>query len=165
MAYPDEQTQLLLLLVLAERHMVNALQEHLVADGFVDHRVVHHNVMAHVTYDGIRLTDLAERAGITKQAMSELVRDLVELGYLRTRPDPEDGRAKLITFTTRGRRAVDAATDAFRSIDRALAERIGPQALEALRHSLLGVIGTPLPPPPVPTSRRPTKANRRRRRL
>ena len=165
MAYPDEQTHLLLLLVLAERHMVNALQEHLVAAGFVDHRVVHHNVMAHVTYDGIRLTELAERAGITKQAMSELVRDLLQLGYLRTRPDPEDGRAKLITFTTRGRQAVDAATGAFRSIDRALAEQIGPQALEALRHSLLGMIGTPLPPPSVRTSKRPTKPNQRRRSL
>lgn len=146
MAYPDERTHLLLLLVLAERHMVNSLQEHLVAAGFVDHRAVHHNVMAHVTYDGVRLTDLAERAGITKQAMSELVRDLVQRGYLRTRPDPEDGRAKLITFTSRGRQAVDAATTAFRSIDRALADQIGSQALETLRHSLLGVIETPLSP-------------------
>lgn len=146
MAYPDERTHLLLLLVLAERHMVNALQEHLVAAGFVDHRAVHHNVMAHVTYDGVRLTDLAERAGITKQAMSELVRDLVKLGYLQTRPDPDDGRAKLITFTARGREAVDAATSAFGSIDRALAKEIGSQALEALRHSLLGVIETPLAP-------------------
>ena len=161
MTYPDEQTHLLLLLVLAERHMVNALQEHLVAAGFVDHRVVHHNVMAHVTYDGIRLTDLAERAGITKQAMSELVRDLVKLGYLRTRPDPDDGRAKLITFTTRGHQAVEAATEAFRSVDRALAEQLGPQTLEALRHSLLGVVATPLPPPSVRTSRS-KKANRRR---
>lgn len=149
MAYPDEQAPLLLLLVLAERHVVHALQEHLVTAGFLDHRVVHHNVMAHVTYDGIRLTDLAERAGITKQAMSELVRDLVKLGYLRTGPDPEDGRAKLITFTPRGRQAVDAATSAFRSIDRSLAKEIGPQALEALRHSLLAVIEAPLPPLPV----------------
>lgn len=160
MAYPDEQTHLLLLLVLAERHLVNALQEHLVAAGFVDHRVVHHNVMAHVTYDGIRLTELAERAGITKQAMSELVRDLVQLGYLRTRPDPEDGRAKLITFTTRGRQAVDAATGAFRGIDRVLADQMGPGALEALRHSLLAVIGAPLPPPSVRASKKPTKASR-----
>ena len=151
MAYPDEQTHLLLLLVLAERHVVNALQEHLVAAGFVDHRVVHHNVMAHVTYEGIRLTDLAERAGITKQAMSELVRDLVKLGYLRTGPDPKDGRAKLVTFTARGRQAVDAATDAFRKMDRALARRIGPRELGALRLSLRGVLDTPLAPSSVRT--------------
>ena len=151
-AYPDEDTPLLLLLVLAERHVVNALQEQLVAAGFVDHRAVHHNVMAHVTYDGVRLTDLAERAGVTKQAMSELVRDLVKLGYLRTSPDPADGRAKLITLTARGREAVDAAMTAFRRIDRALAKHIGPRALDSLRHSLLGVVQTPIAPPRPPRS-------------
>ena len=42
--------------------------------------------MAHVTYEGIRLTELAEKAGITKQAMSELVVDLEQLGYLTPPP-------------------------------------------------------------------------------
>jgi DNA-binding MarR family transcriptional regulator len=144
MPYPHRDTPLLLLLVLADRHLASALQEHLVAAGFVDHRLVHHTVMAHVTFEGTRLTELAERAGVTKQAMSELVRDLIDLGYLRTKADPTDGRAKLITFTKKGERAVTAAMKAFKEIDRSLAKNITAAKLADLRSSLLKVLDTPL---------------------
>lgn len=146
MAYPDEDTPLLLLLVLADRHVAAALQEHLVAAGFHDHRLVHHTVMAHVTYEGLRLTELAVRAGVTKQAMSELVTDLVKLGYLQTKPDPADGRAKLITFADRGRCAVDAARKAFDTMDGVLEKQITPQGLRRLRRSLVEVLETSLEP-------------------
>jgi DNA-binding MarR family transcriptional regulator len=138
--YPDEDTPVLLLVVLAERHLAEALQAHLVAAGFHDHRVVHHNVMAHVTHDGIRLTELAEKAGVTKQAMSELVIDLERLGYLERTPDPHDGRAKLIAFTDKGRAAVDAAMRAFEQMDGALGER----SVRSLRRGLLAILDTPL---------------------
>lgn len=141
-AYPDESTPVLLLIALAERHLADALQARLVAAGFDDHRVVHHNVMAHVTHEGIRLTDLAERAGITKQAMAELVVDLERLGYLQRTPDPQDGRAKLIGFTDKGRAAVQAAMRAFEEMDSALGDR----SLRALRRALLAILGTSFTP-------------------
>jgi len=159
-AYPNEDTPLLLLLVLADRHVAAALQQHLVAAGFHDHRLVHHTVMAHVTYEGLRLTELAARAGVTKQAMSELVTDLVKLGYLQTKPDPADGRAKLITFADRGRHAVDAAKKAFGTIDKLLEARNTPQGLRRLRRSLVEVIETSLEPSAgagASTSRAPRK--------
>lgn len=137
--YPDEETPLLLLVTLAERHLAEALQAHLVAAGFDDHRVVHHNVMAHVTFEGIRLTDLAEKAGITKQAMSELVIDLERLGYLVRTADPSDRRAKLIGFTDKGRAAVHEAMRAFAEIEAALSER----SRRSLRRGLLAVLATP----------------------
>lgn len=52
---------------------------------------------------GVRLTELADRAQLSLAATSELVNDLVDLGYLVRRPDPADGRAKLIDLTERGR--------------------------------------------------------------
>lgn len=140
--YPDTEIPLLLLLVLAERHLTEALQEHLIDAGFSDHRVVHHHVMAHVTHDGLRLTDLADRAGITKQAMSELVTDLERLGYLQRSNDPRDGRAKMIGFTDKGRAAVEAATRAFEHMHAA----IGDESLAALRPALLAVLETRLSP-------------------
>jgi DNA-binding MarR family transcriptional regulator len=136
--YPDEDMPVLLLITLAERHLAEALQAHLVAAGFDDHRVVHHNVMAHVTYEGIRLTELAEKAGITKQAMSELVIDLERLGYLTRTADPHDRRAKLITFTDKGRSAVREAMRAFAEMESVLGER----PLRALRRSLLTILAT-----------------------
>ena len=138
MSYPDDRTPVLLLVVLAERHLAEALQARLVAAGFEDHRLVHHNVMAHVTHEGIRLTELADKAGITKQAMSELVTDLERLGYLQRRADPNDGRAKLIRFTDKGRAAVEAAMGAFEDMDTAL----GARSLLALRRELLAVLET-----------------------
>lgn len=140
MSYPDEDTPVLLLITLAERHLAEGLQAHLVAAGFDDHRVVHHNVMAHVTFDGIRLTELAEKAGITKQAMSELVLDLERLGYLVRTADPHDRRAKLITFTDKGRAAVGEAMRAFAEMESALGER----SLRSLRRSLLKILATPI---------------------
>lgn len=156
MAYPDAETPLLLLLVLAERHLTDALQEHLVEAGFSDHRVAHHHVMAHITHDGLRLTDLADKAGITKQAMSELVTDLERLGYLQRSSDPRDGRAKMIGFTDKGRAAVEAATRAFEHMHAA----IGTESLAALRPALLAVLETCLSPPRVPARRTPRHAPR-----
>ncbi len=140
--YPDEDTPVLLLITLAERHLAEALQAHLVAAGFEDHRVVHHNVMAHITHEGIRLTELAGKAGITKQAMSELVIDLERLGYLERIPDPHDRRAKLIRFTDKGSAAVRAATRALQEMDVALGER----ALGSLRRGLLAILATSFSP-------------------
>lgn len=94
--------------------------------------------MAHVTYEGIRLTELAEKAGITKQAMSELVIDLERLGYLQRTADPQDGRAKLIGFTDKGRAAVEAAMRAFEEIDAALGDR----SVRASRRGLLAILDT-----------------------
>lgn len=143
MSYPEESTPILLLIVLAERHLVRALQWRLLAAGFEDHRSVHHNVMAHVTYEGIRLTELADKAGITKQAMSELVIDLERLGYLERTADPQDARAKLIRFTDKGRGAVEAAMRAFEEIEAAL----GDHSVRALRRGLLAVLNSSLDRP------------------
>lgn len=140
MPYPDEDTPVLLLITLVERHLAEGLQAHLVAAGFDDHRVVHHNVMAHVTFEGIRLTELAEKAGITKQAMSELVIDLEQLGYLMRTADPHDRRAKLISFTAKGHAAVREAMRAFAEMESTLGER----SLRSLRRSLLTILATPL---------------------
>jgi DNA-binding MarR family transcriptional regulator len=59
--------------------------------------------------DGIRLTDLANKAALSLAACSELVNDLESLGFLERRPDPSDGRAKLISPTAAGRKLLDAA--------------------------------------------------------
>ena len=55
--------------------------------------------------DGSRLTDLAERAHMTKQSVGEVTTELERRGYLERVPDPGDGRAKIIRLTERGRDA------------------------------------------------------------
>ena len=73
--------------------------------GYGDIRDPHLQIFGNIRMGGIRLTELADRAQLSLAATSELVNDLEELGYLTRRPDPADGRAKLIDLTKRGRDA------------------------------------------------------------
>jgi DNA-binding MarR family transcriptional regulator len=104
--------------------------------GFTDQRPAHNAVFANIPPEGIRLTDLADRAGMSKQAMSELVADLERLAYLRRNPDPRDGRAKLIEFTDRGWAAVEVALTAFDEIEADLARQVGAKRIMDLRETL-----------------------------
>jgi DNA-binding MarR family transcriptional regulator len=83
------------------------------AAGYGDVREPHFQIFGNIRMGGIRLTELADRAQLSLAAASELVNDLAELGYLTRRPDPADGRAKLIDLTTRGR---DLMADAGRRV-------------------------------------------------
>jgi DNA-binding MarR family transcriptional regulator len=49
-----------------------------------------------------RAADMAAAAGMTRQSMGELVRELTDLGIVESVPDPEDRRAKLVRWTDEG---------------------------------------------------------------
>ena len=108
--------------------------------GVVDagHRVrpAHSAVFVHIDSEGTRLTDLAERARMTPQAMGELVDDLVELGYVARTPDPSDRRAKLIVLTDLGYDALQAAFDTIIGIEAELEALLGRNGLLRLRSAL-----------------------------
>ena len=104
--------------------------------GFDDLREAHLQIVGNVGIDGIRLTELAARAQLSPAATSELVDDLQALGYLQRRPDPSDGRAKLIYPTRRGRRALDAAGDRVAEIEQSWADIVGRPAFDAAMQTL-----------------------------
>lgn len=99
----------------------------LAARGFPDIRPAHSAVFRHIAAGGSRLTDLAARAGMTKQSMAYLVESLERDGFLTTGPDPSDGRARLVRLTARGRRVWDALIALSEEAEAALAARIGPE--------------------------------------
>lgn len=90
--------------------------------------------------NGIRLTELAGKAMLSLAACSELVNELEALGYLERLPDPADGRAKLITPTTRGRRLLDAAAAGIEGLEERWRAQCPPgtfdDALATLDHLL-----------------------------
>ena len=55
--------------------------------------------------DGVRPGMLAERAGMSKQAMNQLLRSLDALGYIVRTDAPDEGRARIVRLTKRGRAA------------------------------------------------------------
>src|SRR3712207_4543485 len=71
-----------------------------------DVRPSHTALLPHVDLEGTRLTTLAARLGVTKQAAGQAVAELQQMGMLETVADPTDGRAKLVRFSARGRRGL-----------------------------------------------------------
>ena len=117
--------------------------------GYDDIRPPHTHVLAHISGRGIRLTDLAARAQLSLAAASEFVTELEELGYLERRPDLDDGRAKLIVPTRRGRQAFKDGAAGAAAIERHWAALVGDgrfeQACQVLQLLLdrLGVLSKP----------------------
>ena len=108
---------------------------------FDDLRPSHGNAMEQLELeDGLRLTDLAARAGITAQSMGELVDDLEAKGYVERRADPKDRRAKRIHLTDRGKKNARVAKRATADVEKYLAELLGEQRYELLRRTLEEII-------------------------
>ena len=97
----------------------------------------HQAVFLYLEPSGARLTSLAGRASMTKQAMGQLVDEVERLGYVERRSDPTDGRAKIVCFTDAGREVVRAGTEIAREIQEEYASLIGRHDLRTL-HDILG---------------------------
>ncbi len=69
-------------------------------------RVSHTALLPLLDLEGTRLTVLAERLGVSKQAAGQLVDELEEMGFVERAPDPADARAKLVRFSKRGQKSL-----------------------------------------------------------
>jgi DNA-binding MarR family transcriptional regulator len=104
--------------------------------GFGDIRPAHTAVFQHIEADGSRLTDLAERAQITKQSMAYLVDYLEGRGYLERRRDPSDRRAALICLTDRGWAQIRAALAIIAELEADWTHALGTERMTELRRLL-----------------------------
>jgi DNA-binding MarR family transcriptional regulator len=104
--------------------------------GYQDIRISHGCVFGNIDPDGSRLTELAERARMTKQSVGEVTSDLEQRGYVERVPDPTDGRAKIIRLTERGREAQAIGRGLIDELERAWGERFGADRVAALREAL-----------------------------
>jgi DNA-binding MarR family transcriptional regulator len=116
--------------------IVERVSAGLAAAGFDDLRPAHTAVFQHIDANGSRLTDLADRAQMTKQSMSYLVDYLEQRGYLERRPDETDGRATLICLTERGWSQVRAALAVIAEVEAEWSDRLGATRVEELRAAL-----------------------------
>jgi DNA-binding MarR family transcriptional regulator len=107
--------------------------------GFADIRPSHGCVFGNIEPDGLRLTELADRSGFTKQSVGEAVGDLERLGFVERIPDPADGRAKIIRLTPHGADAMAAAEEIFEDIEGRLARELGHDDFHAFRETLMRV--------------------------
>jgi DNA-binding MarR family transcriptional regulator len=99
-------------------------------------RMAHGVVFQHLDKSGTTVSALAERAGMTKQAMAELVHYLEGHGYLRREPDPEDRRAKLVQLTDLGREVVAIVLGLVPEMEDRIIDALGKSRWRALRTDL-----------------------------
>jgi DNA-binding MarR family transcriptional regulator len=124
------------LLRLPYQALAKRLYTEMAENGFPDVRPAHGSVFRHILPEGSRVTDLAERAGMTKQSMSYLVDYLHEHGYLDFVRDPDDGRAKLVVLTDRGAAFLEGALALSARLEAECARQIGATNMTQLRNLL-----------------------------
>ncbi|HEY1331576.1 MAG TPA: MarR family transcriptional regulator [Actinomycetota bacterium] len=93
-----------------------------------------------VDRSGTRLTELAARAQITKQAMMQVVDDLETAGSVRRVPDPTDARAKVVRLTARGLRQRAEARKAISAVEARTRRRLGARRYDTLRETLVALL-------------------------
>jgi DNA-binding MarR family transcriptional regulator len=94
--------------------------------------------------DGVRPSVLAERSGMSKQAMNRLLGSLEGLGYLVRSDAPDESRARIVRFTKRGHTAWTKALDVLREIEREWRTELGPKDFAQLKGLLFRVWESPL---------------------
>jgi DNA-binding MarR family transcriptional regulator len=130
-----------LLLRLVHQHWALDIDAALTEAGFGDIRAAHSSVFPFVPPEGIQVSELARLAHVRKQTMAQAVDELEQLGYVERRPDPSDGRGRLIFLTRRGKKVPAVAVATGRDVEARWAALTSTATIEILRRSLLEVLG------------------------
>jgi DNA-binding MarR family transcriptional regulator len=109
------------------------------AAGFEELRVPHMAVLQFPGPNGARPSLLAERAGVSKQAMNQLLRSLEGCGYIGRSDAPNAGRARTVHFTAHGEAAYSKIHDILRDIEREWRSELGQRDFARLKNLLLRV--------------------------
>jgi DNA-binding MarR family transcriptional regulator len=114
------------------------------AAGFEELRVPHMAVLQFPGPDGVRPGTLAERAAMSKQAINQLLRSLEGFGYIVRSDAADEGRARIIRLTKRGRAAYSKIHEILRDIEREWSSELGPKPFAQLKELLFRVWESPL---------------------
>lgn len=98
--------------------------------------LAHNQVLIPLDQEGTRISELARRASISAQAVGKLVDELTQLGLVRRVVDPEDRRARIVTFTDRGRELLTTALGHLEAQHARMADVVGPKRFDALNQDL-----------------------------
>ncbi|WP_393099482.1 MarR family winged helix-turn-helix transcriptional regulator [Streptomyces sp. LN325] len=119
--------------------LTQRIHEGVVARGFEGLRPAHGFAFTRLAPDGATVTELAAHLGVTKQAASQLVEELVRKGYVERHPHPGDARARLVVLTERGWACMRAAEESAAEAVRPWVELLGEGEVGVLRERLLRI--------------------------
>jgi DNA-binding MarR family transcriptional regulator len=136
------------LLAKATQRWNELLAERFAAAGFGEVRPSYGSLLVPLfEEDGLRMSELASRARLSKQTMTTMVRLLERDGLVRRLPDPRDGRAARVFLTARARAFHPVAERVLAELDELVAARLSPTDLDRLRAMLKGVMSLCSPVP------------------
>jgi len=141
MISPGKTTDMLIgaLLRVPAQAIQHRIIRELNAEGFDGLTMAHMPVLQYPGPDGARPGTLAERAGMSKQAMNRLLGTLEELGYVARSDSPEEGRARIVRYTKRGHAAYRKILDILHDIEREWSAELGSRDFRELKKLLLRV--------------------------
>jgi DNA-binding MarR family transcriptional regulator len=122
------------------RHIHRAFVE----AGYLNLRPAHMSIFQHVDHPphGTRISELAERAQMTKQSMGQLVADMERLNFVERIPDPTDRRATLVQLTDLGWAMHETCGEIAKELEADWSARIGEENFAQLRQLLKSIIAS-----------------------
>ncbi|HUO56036.1 MAG TPA: MarR family transcriptional regulator [Candidatus Paceibacterota bacterium] len=124
-------------LVAANRALVATMMGKLLGRGFKGMTPAFVSLMSLLDATGVRATILAQRAGITKQAISQQIRELEARGYVEQVPDSIDTRAKIVCLTKRGVAIYAACAEARLELQSVVIKKLGKLKVSRLQRDLM----------------------------
>lgn len=156
------------LLTNALRRFETRMFDILAQSGHVEARLSHLTLTRNLDVKGTRASELSRRAGISKQAMSDLIQQCENLGLVERQPDPLDARARIIRFTPKGTAWFQAFRAASLQAEREMNEELGVTEVTAAKTVLrryaahLDPFNAQMPPPAAPADETANSRKRRR---
>lgn len=114
------------------RRMIEAVQ----ASGFDDISISDSELLPYLSLEGTSLSEIADRKGISRQAVHQSVHSLIKRGYLELAPHPADARARIARHTAKGLSLVETLQDVKAELHAEALAAIGPRKMKELTGTL-----------------------------
>jgi DNA-binding MarR family transcriptional regulator len=132
--------ELPLLLAGAFRELIDDLHAELDKHGHGQARPIHGFALQAIGPDGVTVSDLGRRLGVTKQAAAKTAAGLEELGYITRQPSTHDARATVLTRTVRGNEMLDLSAAIFERLRQDWVRRLGAEKVCAIEDGLAEIV-------------------------
>ena len=136
----DSGVAVAMLVLGAATQVIDGIQHGLAERGFADVRPAHGFAFVRISAGDASMIDVADHLGVTKQAASQLVEQLVQRGYVIREADPGDARSRILKLTERGWACTRAAEQAAAGTTDAWRRQLGTAAMSALQSALQAVV-------------------------
>ncbi len=121
---------------LVNRHVVEGLHTR----GYTNLRSTHTTLLSNIDLAGSTVSEAADRAGITKQAMGRLATDLESAGYVTVQSDPADARVRILCLTDTGMRLMIDSLEVMADLQSRYARVIGNKQLTCVLQGLASFV-------------------------